>query len=207
MTVHQGDARDIVSALRGRYDVVITDPVWPNALDILAGADDPEGLLRDTLEHVEARRVIVILGCNSDPRFLHDTVPSRFPFVRACWLRYALPSYSGTILNSACIAYVFGDHRAPVGRTLLPGESTSKRSYFGADKRTVLHPCPRKLEHMRWLVANFTDPDDVILDPFAGSGTTLVAARQHGRSAIGVEIEPRYCNAIVQRLSQQELPL
>lgn len=48
---------------------------------------------------------------------------------------------------------------------------------------------------------------DIILDPFAGSGTTLVAARQLGRKYIGIEINPDYCKIAEERLRQEELAL
>lgn len=54
------------------------------------------------------------------------------------------------------------------------------------------HPCPKPLGLMEALVRDFTDPGETILDPFAGSCTTLVAAKRLGRSAIGWERDPAY---------------
>ena len=62
------------------------------------------------------------------------------------------------------------------------------------------HPTPKPQPLMEMLVSKC--PDGVIADPFAGSGTTLVAARAQGRQAIGVEIEEEYCELIASRLAQ-----
>lgn len=63
------------------------------------------------------------------------------------------------------------------------------------------HPTVKPLELMRWLVRLVTPPGGVILDPFAGSGTTLQAARDEGVSAIGIEREADYIKLIEQRLA------
>jgi DNA modification methylase len=55
------------------------------------------------------------------------------------------------------------------------------------------HPCPKPEALMSHLVTDFTDDGDTILDPFMGSGTTLVAAKRLGRKAIGIELEEKYC--------------
>lgn len=58
---------------------------------------------------------------------------------------------------------------------------------------------------MRWLVRLVTPPGGVVLDPFSGSGTTLLAARNEGFQAIGIEREPDYARDIAHRLRQLSL--
>ena len=66
------------------------------------------------------------------------------------------------------------------------------------------HPCPKPLGWGEGFISIFPDAE-IILDPFAGSGTTLVAAKRLNRKAIGIEISKEYCKIAVNRLSQQEL--
>jgi site-specific DNA-methyltransferase (adenine-specific) len=69
------------------------------------------------------------------------------------------------------------------------------------------HPCRRPIDTARYLVELASQPDDLVLDPFMGSGTTLRAAKDLGRRAIGIEIEERYCEIAAKRLQQAVLPL
>ena len=64
------------------------------------------------------------------------------------------------------------------------------------------HPTPKPVELMAYFIGLHTDGDDVVLDPFMGHGTTLRAAKDLGRKAIGIEIEERYCEIAVNRLRQ-----
>jgi site-specific DNA-methyltransferase (adenine-specific) len=71
--------------------------------------------------------------------------------------------------------------------------------------RRVGHPAPFPVELARRCIRLSTWPGEVVFDPFAGSGTTLLAARQLGRRAVGVEASAAYCEQIVRRLAQGEL--
>lgn len=72
----------------------------------------------------------------------------------------------------------------------------------GANPR--LHTTQKPLPLMTELVRDFTDEGETILDPFAGSGTTLVAAKLNGRKAIGIEREEKYCAIAAKRLRETE---
>lgn len=69
------------------------------------------------------------------------------------------------------------------------------------------HPCPKPIKAWTWLLNKGSLEHETILDPFMGSGTTLVAGKSLGRKCIGIEIEERYCHIAAQRLSQEYLPL
>jgi site-specific DNA-methyltransferase (adenine-specific) len=78
-------------------------------------------------------------------------------------------------------------------------------NFGGANPRRVGHPAPFPEELPRRLIKLYSYPDDLVLDPFAGSGTTLVAAKRLGRQSLGVEINPVFCELTVRNLEAVEL--
>ncbi|TXH49889.1 MAG: site-specific DNA-methyltransferase [Desulfurellales bacterium] len=75
--------------------------------------------------------------------------------------------------------------------------------YVGDNKHPAPMPKSMALAH----ITTWSNSGDTVLDPFLGSGTTLVAAKNLGRKAVGIEIEEKYCEIAVKRLRQGVLPL
>jgi DNA modification methylase len=75
----------------------------------------------------------------------------------------------------------------------------------GASTRN--HPAPFPLELAARLVCMFSFTGDTVLDPFCGSGTTMVAALRNGRNSIGIEIDREYCRMAARRLKAENAGL
>ena len=69
------------------------------------------------------------------------------------------------------------------------------------------HPTQKPVKLMEWIINNYSDENDIILDPFAGSGSTLVACKQLNRRYIGIDISVEYCDIARDRLNATEEPL
>jgi DNA modification methylase len=78
------------------------------------------------------------------------------------------------------------------------------QEHGGEKKETRVHPTQKPLALMRWCLT-FAPNAQTILDPFMGSGTTLVAAKLEGRKAVGIEISEKYCEVAANRLRQKVL--
>jgi len=73
-------------------------------------------------------------------------------------------------------------------------------AFNGESKKRIGHPTPFPLELPYRCIKLFGFVDDIVLDPFAGSGTTLIAANNTNRFSIGLEIDANYCQLAKQRI-------
>jgi DNA modification methylase len=200
ITIYHGDCREVLPSVQA--DVLVTDPPYGMDLDTdysgfkgwrsngkdwprVIGDDKPF----DPAPFLRFKRV-VLWGANHFASRLQDN---------GAWLVFNKRG-DGKV-SEVC----FGD--CELAWTNLPRKSVRMFSqmWHGVARWSsegTLHPSQKPVALMAWCIQQ-ADCDGVILDPFMGSGTTLRAAKDLGRKAIGIEIEERYCEIAAKRLSQE----
>jgi site-specific DNA-methyltransferase (adenine-specific) len=193
VTIYHGDCREVLPTLPVA-DLVLTDPpygiaaVWKGGVGSGWGKASAEADVRNAWDAaapdadllsacVAAGREAVVWGGN-----YFALPPSRG------WLVWTKPERNFS-LSEAELAWTTRDAVIRVWDGV--------RSDVGRE-----HPTQKPLGLMSWCLSFFPKAD-TILDPFMGSGTTLVAAKNLGRRAIGIEIEERYCEIAAKRLGQE----
>ena len=115
----------------------------------------------------------------------------------------ALPTYSNKYLTDCEYLLYF---RKGKGKCFPKSYEDAKTVYVAPinhkDKKKYNHPTIKPLDLTRKIIRNSSREGDVILDPFAGSGTTAVACLLEGRKSISIELQEEYCNLIQTRLSE-----
>jgi site-specific DNA-methyltransferase (adenine-specific) len=214
VTLYHGDCRDITDWLTA--DVLVTDPPYG------IRAESKKGTFRGVAGE-QTRRAAPIAGDESTE--LRDAVLARWGgkprIVFGSWkmsrpdpvdhrlIWHKQGSVFG-ITHSAFISqdeeiYVTGDgfvRSSPPMRSVIA--TSEPRQGANGQAAKFGHPTPKPIRLMELLLGR-CQSGWLVADPFAGSGSTLVAARNLGRRAIGVEIKERYCEMAARRLSQDVL--
>lgn len=188
ITIYHGDCREILRSL-GIFDALVTDPPYgigwaaePTKWRRRAGAiaedwDDERPDLSALLSH---GRYQIIWGGQ------YFGLPVSRGWL--CWLKPDAPPSMGSFE----LAWTNLDRP---GASIIHSISATNPERNG-------HPSQKPLAVMKWAIARLPLVAHVV-DPFAGSGTTLEAAKAQGIDAIGIEIEEKYCEIAAKRLSQE----
>ena len=190
-TIYHGDSRSLIDQLH--FDVIVTDPPYGINFDgynhgKVAGDESTE--LARWIAHQPQPRIL--FGVNHYPDAL--TTPGRW----LIWDKRVTEKADKMFGSPFEIAWVSGDD--------APGKMyrIQHGGVVNADKagQRRQHPTQKPVTLLSRIVQDWTEPDATILDPFMGSGTTLRAAKDLGRNAIGIELEERYCEIAARRLGQ-----
>lgn len=177
ITIYHGDCREVMPDVSGA-DLVLTDPPYPD---------------NDRVIWTDFAEVVGVLPVVRSFVFWDASAPFELPYTaRHIWHK---PNGQSS-KQYECVYELHGGKPCKVFRiaAILP-------NYIQYAAECVDHPTQKPLKLIRRLIGKAA----CILDPFMGSGTTLVAAKDLGRRAIGIEIEERYCEIAAKRLSQEVL--
>lgn len=200
ITIYHGDCREILPTLP-KVDLVLTDP--PYGLTDNNTDKNAYGLFIDTSENV-FNVVSWVLNFYKDQRLVMtpgQKMMFKYPEPIAVGAFY-YPAGSGScswgFVGWQPIFYYGKDPYLQRGKGRAMNSSISTEQ---ADKNG--HPCPKPVKQWQWLMQRCSFDGETIIDPFMGSGTTLRAAKDLNRKAIGIEIEEKYCDIAVKRLRQE----
>ena len=220
VTIYHGDSRDIAPDLASEsIDLLLTDP--PYGMAFVSGW---------TLEKATVRSDGVRQGIRVARSVLNALEPSYAPGMHALVFCHweSWPDFYDNLCHLFQIRNALiwsktgggmGDLRHEYAKdyeVILFGARSREREISGKRIGAVLEhkrvpsaarfvPFQKPVGLLRSFVDRHCPPGGLVLDPFMGSGSSLIAAKQQGRSAIGIELEERLCEVAVERLSQQML--
>ena len=212
ITIYHADCREVLPTLdAGSVDLVLTDPPYginggQGRVNRLRGKGNYTPLFTDDNDYLCRVVVPVITNLISNIRCVVLTPGSKH------FALYPQPDSFGSFFQPASVGLqVFGN--ADAQPIFYYGKNASGKN-MGVPCSYQLtespeengHPCVKPIRAWRRLLSNISQEGQTVLDPFMGSGTTLRAAKDLGRRAIGIELEERYCEIAARRLEQEVLP-
>lgn len=199
-----GDCLEVMPLL-GKVNAMVTDPPY--------GIGFPYASYNDTRENLRAlvsgifshrdnfARAIVLCG----PSQIHEYPPSD-------WVGAVTWNTTGSFgkfgYSQWTPVLLYGEDLKGFGNVNGITKSDTYQISGGAsvgfqrDATQKLHTCPKPMNIMVHIVQRYTEPGSLVLDPFLGSGTTLVACQKLGRQGVGIEIDPDYFEIACRRVDE-----
>jgi DNA modification methylase len=203
VTIYHGDCREIAPNLPC-VDTIVTDPPYgmknDNDYSRFTGGPNSHGdaasrTYPPTVGDDEAFEPSPWLGYSGVVLWGSNHYAARLPVgTTLVWIK-RLDGGFGSFLSDAEIGWMKGGHGVYCFRDLSMFSETNSRAHPNQKPHGLMSWCIRKM------------PPGTVLDPYMGSGTTLRAAKDLGRKAIGIEIEERYCEIAARRCAQEVMDL
>lgn len=205
VTIYHGDCREILPTLSG--DALITDPPYGIKWTGATWNDkcDPELIRWIVAEGNRLAGWCFVFQSMPNVGHFHEWFPEGWRIFAAC-KNFARIRATG-IWHSwdPVVFWNSGENRPYEPGTVNRDFHVGNVAGVFGDKNG--HPSPKPIDTMRHIVSIASNPGETVIDPFMGSGTTLRAAKDLGRKAIGVEIEERYCEIAARRMCQEVLAI
>ena len=199
ITIYHGDCRDVLPHVSAH--VMVTDPPYGIGYSSGAGSEvwgdgavagDEDTALRDAVLELWSPRPALVFGSWRRPHPAGARMKLIWDTKGALGMGALDLPWKPAHQEIYVLGKGFEGHRGNDVIRCAPVQSMAKNGR--------VHPMQKPVSLLRALINKC--PSGTVIDPFAGSGSTLVAAKQAGRRAIGTEIEERYCEIAAKRLSQ-----
>jgi DNA modification methylase len=198
ITIYHADCRELLPVL-GTFDLLLTDPPYGKKyargkhgigvgarfdLNDVRWDDAPDA--ETVKQGIESAHKAIVWGGN----YLIDALT---------------PTNCVLVWDKQNGKNVYADGEIAWTNLTITTRIFRKQWIGGSITESLVHPTQKPLALMRWCLS-LVDDAKTVVDPFMGSGTTLVAAKEAGMRAVGIEINEEYCQKAVERLRQGVLP-
>ena len=187
-------------------DLILTDP--PYGIEYEGGfpnSEQFEAIINDSIGNIdfkiliqELRRIgkqVIIFGANN----FYQDLPHKGSWI--CWDKRCNSDADKLFGSKFELAWMDLENNGSGGRKMYRIQHAGAKNADGEGQKR-LHPTQKPVRLFSAIIRDFSNETDLTLDPFLGSGTTAVAAKELGRRFIGIEISPAYCKLSADRLRQ-----